>query len=112
MSIAAAVLDAVRAELERRPGARLNKVGLRIGEVSGVAADSLRFSFEVLVSGTEMEPLALELEFVPRRNRCLECGEVFAVVDYNFDCSACGSRRTESAGGDELELAYLELDEP
>jgi hydrogenase nickel incorporation protein HypA/HybF len=112
MSIAASVLDAVRAEASRHAGARATKVGLRIGELSGVEPESLRFCLEVLVSGTDLDPLALDLEFIPRRNRCRDCGTVFAVVDYNFNCGACGSVHTEPAGGDEMELKYLELEEP
>jgi len=112
MSIAASVLDAVRAETGRHAGARAVKVGLRIGELSGVEPESLRFCFEVLVSGSDLDPLALDLEFVPRRNRCRDCGAVFPVVDYNFLCGACGSANTEPAGGDEMELKYLELEEP
>jgi hydrogenase nickel incorporation protein HypA/HybF len=112
MSIAASVLDAVRAEAARHAGTRASRIGLRIGELSGVEPESLRFCFEVLVSGSDLEPLALDLELVPRRNRCLDCGTLFTVVDYNFNCGACGGIRTEPASGDEMELTYLELEEP
>ena len=66
MSIANSVMDAVRSEVTRRPGARASKVGLRLGEWAGVDAESLRFCFEVLVKDTEVEPLALEIEFRPQ----------------------------------------------
>jgi hydrogenase nickel incorporation protein HypA/HybF len=111
MSIAASVLDAVRAEAVRHGGARVRAVGLRIGAVSGVEPESLRFCLEALVADTDLAPLRLEMELVDRRNRCLDCGTVFPVVDYNFTCSACGGARTEPAGGSELELGWLELDE-
>jgi hydrogenase nickel incorporation protein HypA/HybF len=62
LSIATEVLEAVRREAAKRPGARVQKVGLRVGELSGVSEDSLRFSFEVLVQGTDLDPLALEIE--------------------------------------------------
>jgi len=112
MSVAAAVLDAVRTETGRYPGARATRVGLRIGAVSGLEPESLRFCFEALVAGTDLEPLALDLELVPRRNRCRQCDTTFEVVDYNFVCGACGSLRTEPAGGDEMQLAYVEVEEP
>jgi len=63
MGIASSVIEAVRVEITRHPGARAAKVGLRLGEWSGVDVESLRFCLEVLVKGTELEPLALDIDF-------------------------------------------------
>ena len=112
LSIAKSVLETVRTELERRPGARLHKVGLRVGELSGVNADALSFSFEVLVKGTDLEPVALEIESSPRRQRCPECNQAFTVENYDVICPNCGASGTECVGGQELEFTYLELEEP
>jgi len=111
LSIANSVLEAVRAEIQRRPGARLLKVGLRVGELAGVDPEALSFGFQALVQGTEFEPATLEIESRPRRHRCGECGLDFIIRDYNVSCPRCGATRTECIGGDELELAYLELEE-
>jgi hydrogenase nickel incorporation protein HypA/HybF len=78
LSIATEILDAVQKEAQRR-NARVATVGLRIGDLSGVEQDSLRFCFEVLVQGTDLDPLALTIE------------------------------RTAGA---ELDLAWLEVEEP
>ena len=112
LSIAKSVLETVQAELARRPGARLHKVGLRVGELSGVNPDALSFSFEVLVKGTDLQPVALEIESSPRRHRCCECQHVFIVENYEAACPKCGASRTECVGGQELEFTYLELEEP
>lgn len=111
MSIAASVLDAVRAESGRRGEIRVTGVGLRVGQLAGVDPESLRFCWEVLVTGTELDRLPLEIEFRPWTNRCRRCGRTFQVEDYNINCPACGCLETEPAGGDELELAWLEVDE-
>jgi Zn finger protein HypA/HybF involved in hydrogenase expression len=99
MGIAASVLDAVHQELHRyaqglgvspEAGAqrvalpRAAKVGLRIGEFAGVDGESLRFCFEAQVKGTELEPLELEITWC---------------------------RAEDGWRGDELELAYLELED-
>jgi hydrogenase nickel incorporation protein HypA/HybF len=111
MGIATSVLDAAQNEAKRHPGAKLLKVGLRIGEWSGVDPDSLRFCFEALVLGSDNAP-ALEIEFRPRQNRCPSCGTVFALKDFEINCPNCGAAATEPVSGDELELAYVELEEP
>ena len=112
LSIANSVLEALRAEVGQRPGARLCKVGLRIGELAGVDPEALSFSFSVLVRGTEFERVALEIESSAHRQRCPQCGRTFTVVNYDVACPDCGAARTECIGGDELELAYLELEQP
>ena len=111
LSIANSILEAVRKERERLNGSRITKVGVRIGELAGVDPDALSFGFEVLVKDTEFEPMALAIEFVARRHECSRCGRVFNLVDYKVDCPACSSTETGCVGGDELELAYLEVEE-
>lgn len=112
LGIANSVLEAARAEMQRRPGARLVKIGLRVGELAGVDPEALRFGFDALASGTDLETASLEIEFCPRRQRCPACGREFTVVDFEVACPGCGESRTECIGGDELSLAYLEVEEP
>ena len=111
LSIAQSVLEAVRAEAGRRPGVRVCKVGLRVGELAGLDPEALRFGFEVLVRGTELEALQLEIEYCPRRQRCPQCRNEFVARDYDIACPGCGAARTECIGGDELEITYLEIEE-
>lgn len=112
LGIANSVLEAAQAEARRHPGARPIKVGVRVGELAGVDADALAFSFEALTRGTEWERVALDVESCPRRHRCPVCDTTFRVIDYRVDCPECGVSRTEYVSGDQLEMAYLELEEP
>ena len=111
LSLASSILDTVRAEAARHGGGRVVKVGLRLGEFSGVEQDSLCFCFEALVKDSELEPLALEIERVPHRNRCEGCETEFEVVDYEVACPKCGTLETRCVAGDEMQLAYLEMEE-
>ena len=111
MGIATSVLDAAQKEARRRPGTKILKVGVRIGEWSGVDPDSLHFCFDALVAGADPAP-SLDIDFCPRQNRCRTCGIVFALKDYKIDCPECGEPVTEPVSGNELELAYVELEEP
>jgi|SRR5215469_6137225 len=111
LSIAQSMLEAVEAEAVRHLGAKPSKVGLKIGELAAVDPDALRFGFEILVRDTALEGLQLEIEFCPRRHRCLDCGTEFSVKDFDFRCPACRSTRNDCVSGDQLEIAYLELEE-
>ena len=112
LGIATCLLEGVRAEMLNHPGAVPVKVTVRVGELAGVNPDALAFGFQALTAGTEWERLALEIETQPRRHRCPECQTEFRVVEYDCQCPACGANRTECVGGEELELASIELEEP
>jgi hydrogenase nickel incorporation protein HypA/HybF len=111
MGIANSVLEAVRGEMRRYPGARPARAGLRIGEMAAIDQESLRFCFEALSHGTDLEGLQLEIELCPRRHRCKDCGNEFNVADYDFQCRMCRALNSECISGDELELAYMEIED-
>ena len=112
LSIAQSVVDTVEKELASRPGALLRKVGMRIGELAGVDADSLRFSWDCLTRETAFEGVTLEIETRAWQRRCSRCELIFAVDDFQTICPRCATEETEPEGGDELDVAYLELETP
>jgi hydrogenase nickel incorporation protein HypA/HybF len=111
LSIASAILDAVREEAGKRPGVHVKKVGVRIGALSGVVPEALTFGFSALVQGTDLDPLVLEIESLPRRQRCPACDFTFEVSGDTLACPRCAKEETLFAGGDELDLAYIEVEE-
>jgi hydrogenase nickel incorporation protein HypA/HybF len=111
MAIANSVLHAVRTEMQRYPGAYPSKVCLRVGQMAAIDQDALGFCFEAITRETDLEGLELEIEVCPLRYRCRQCGREFVIQDYLFRCPDCASLETECVGGDELELAYLEVEE-
>lgn len=111
LGIAASILECVEKEAERHPGAHISKVGVKIGELAGVDRDALQFGFEVLVKDTDWEPLALDLEFVPRIQRCSQCAHEFRMTDYDPRCPQCSDLATVCISGEELDIAYMEVDE-
>ena len=128
LSIVAAVLEQLSELQERHAHARFTKVALRVGELAGVDVDCLRFGFECAVKETQWEPLALEIEHVARRQLCPHCNLEFSPRDFspgNQDvgtlaiaawapftaCPQCGETMTRTIAGDELQIAYVEVEE-
>ena len=111
MGIANSVLESVRTEAQRFPGRHIYKVGVRIGELAGVDPEAMRFCFEALVRGTDLEPLSLDVDYRPRRHECQACGRSFVAPLEDLACPQCGATDSRFIGGDELELAYLEVED-
>jgi len=110
MSIATSVIETAQEEQRKHPASRVTKIGLRIGEWSGVDQESLRFCFEALVS-SEKDPPVLEIEYLPRQNRCPSCNRLFRLKNFEIACPECGSSVTEPVSGDEMDIAFVELEE-
>lgn len=112
IGIAQNILDVVETQARSRPEAAFRAVGIRIGEFSSVNRDALDFAFSVLTRDTAFANVKLEVEWCPRRECCADCGTVFAGGNELSPCLNCGGRNTSLTGGDELDIAYLEVEEP
>lgn len=111
MGIANSILTGVEKELRRRPGCRAVKVGVRIGELAGVDPDALSFAFEALTLDTPLAGLVLDVEYRAARNRCRDCSREFEIQNFEVSCPVCDTLNTERLSGDELEFAYLEIED-
>jgi hydrogenase nickel incorporation protein HypA/HybF len=111
LGIAASILDSVEKEAKRHPGVHISKVGVKVGELAGVDQDALQFGFEVLVKDTAFEPLTLEVEYIPRVQRCPKCEHEFRMTEFDPRCPLCGDFGTRCVSGEELDIAYMEVDE-
>jgi len=111
LGIANSVLEAVRTEVTRYPGTYPVRVGVRIGEITALDQEALRFCFEAITRETQYEQLELQIELCQRRHRCAACSTEFIVRDYDVRCPNCQSPATTCIGGEELELSFLEVEE-
>jgi len=110
LGIASAIIEAVHAEMGKRGEARPSRISVRIGELSAVDPEALRFAFDALVRGTDLAKLILEIQECPARYQCRACGKTFSSREWITDCPACGARDAQCVGGDELDLAYMEIE--
>jgi len=111
LSIAESIIDLAVEEAKKRNSSAVVTIKLRLGEFTGVVREALDFGFEVARRGTLAETAVLEIEVVPLKSRCPECGLVGRPIDdFCFLCTACG-RPVEIISGREMQVEYLELEE-
>ena len=114
LGVASTVLDAVRSKAAEFPRSHAARVGVRVGEWSGVDIDALRFCIESLASSSELEGLRVEIDTLQNRNQCKMCGWVFRVVFYSdqadIRCPYFNSHKNTSlTGGTEQDVAVVVL---
>ena len=77
LSIALSLIDAICEELPRLgEGARVRAARLRVGDLSGVAADALTFAFDVASADSPIAGARLEIERSAGRELQLSALEV------------------------------------
>jgi hydrogenase nickel incorporation protein HypA/HybF len=82
---------------------------VRVGPLSGVVIDSLRFAFEALTPGTTAEGARLDIEETRPSFRCPDCQAEYQTPVGFYQCPSCGSAGGELLGGNELELVSIEV---
>ena len=109
LAIAQSLLEIVEQEARPYSGARVTWIKLRIGTLSAVVPDALRFAFEAITRGGIAEGAVLEIEEVPLKIRCHQCDKGFAVDDPFMVCPKCGGSDVEMVSGRELEIRSMEI---
>ncbi len=111
LAIANSIMNTVLAEAERRNVNSVTAVGLRIGALTDVVPDALQFGFSALTVGTPLEGTRLEIESIPVAGLCDECHRKFDVNGLVFICPECGSQDISVERGQELDIAYIQVDD-
>lgn len=103
-------LEAACGRARAEGASRIHRIGLRVGTLSGVEPDALRFAFESLSPGTAAAGARLEIDTVPARCRCPDCELEFEVDSgFIFTCPKCRRLTGELSQGREMELTALEI---
>ena len=113
LSIATNIVEAVTDHLREAGGGEVAAVTLRIGRLSCVHADALRFCFELVREGTPLAAAELRVIDVAVAVWCPSCrAEVELPGIQSLACPACGTTSGDIRRGRELDLESIELAEP
>ncbi|MBW2573955.1 MAG: hydrogenase maturation nickel metallochaperone HypA [Deltaproteobacteria bacterium] len=90
-------------------GHRVERVNLKIGKLSAVVPESLRFCFEIVAKDTPLCDAELNIEEVPVVVRCRDCNSQETINEPVFACRKCSSGSVEVISGQELDITSIEI---
>ena len=109
-----AICESIRGIIEEQAVAqgfaRVSRVCLEIGALSGVEIEALRFGFDVAMRGSPAETARLEIIEVPGTAWCMPCGVSVAVAQRYDPCPHCGSHQLQVSGGEDMKIRELEVE--
>ena len=111
MSITVSILETVRDQMSKNGVERLKSIKLRVGEMTAVEPDSLRFCFKACTDGSPLEGAVLEIETMALTGMCSGCNKVFG-LEYYFSsvCPHCGGTAADLVSGRELDIVSMEVE--
>ncbi len=112
MGIAMEIMEIVKASIPAEmKDARVEKVNLKVGKLSAIVVDSLRFCFNLVVKDSPLEGVELAVEEVPVVARCKDCRHQWTIDQPVFTCEKCQSGTIDILSGRELDISSIEIED-
>ncbi|MDZ7804254.1 hydrogenase maturation nickel metallochaperone HypA [Thiohalophilus sp.] len=110
LSICQSMLSQIEAVARDNRASAVHRVKVQIGPLSGVEPQLLQQAFPIAVAGSIARDAILDIELLPIRIECQQCGGESEATANKLICGHCGHWQTRLLSGDEMLLASLELD--
>jgi hydrogenase nickel incorporation protein HypA/HybF len=105
LALAEGIVDMV---CERADGRRVRRVTVRIGALTAVVPEAMRFCFGLAVEGTVADGAELAIDHRPGAAHCRACGLDVRLETPILLCP-CGSADLRVTGGRELQIVSMEV---
>jgi len=113
MGIAMEIVEIAAASIPKgMENVRIDKVNLKVGKLSAIVPESLRFCFEIVAKDTPVAGAKLIIEEVPVVARCNECSAEWTITGPVFTCIKCSSGSILILSGRELDIVSIEIADP
>ena len=96
---------------EQAGSRRVRAVRVRIGRLTGIDVQAVRFCYDLCAQGTQADGSRLEVDEVPGAGRCTQCQREIAL---DVPLGVCPCERAAllvRTSGDELVVTELEVDD-
>lgn len=115
LSVAISIVQSVTDAAPPNPGSGdaehevVAAVNVRVGAMSGVIPEALRFAWTPATQGTALAASELHIEFVPAAVDCPTCDHVVELPGQRLVCPICHTRTPRLVRGRELEILSIEF---
>lgn len=110
LAIAQSIIDVVEERARACQAAQVRRVRLQVGDASGIVAEALTGSFELLAGlSSLLEGAHLMIDRIPHRARCRQCEREFAVKNFVPLCPLCQEWSSDILSGTECQILEMEI---
>jgi len=110
LSVVTSLFDILEEKLKEQKGNKVTYVKLQVGLFAGVVPELLQTAFDIYKKDTFAEEAELDIEEVPYKVQCRDCGTTMIKDDFVFVCDKCGSTELKTLEGTEMILEKMEIE--
>ena len=105
------IAEALVAQVRRHTPAEtcVTSVRVGVGAKQCLAEESMALAWEAMTADTELEGAKLQVSILPWSLTCAACRHQWSGDGPLDCCPACGSKRTEAAGSNDISLLSMEV---
>lgn len=107
VTLAEGILRVVDDAARREPFARVRRLTVQAGALSGVEVRALRFALESIAPGTRLHGASICIDEPPAPAFCMKCTRPVEIRARTDACPLCGSHQLQPTGGTELKVVDL-----
>lgn len=109
LAICGSIADVVTRRASER---QVRVIHLRIGQLRQVVPETLGYCWGLVSAGSELDGAVLDIETVPARISCQDCGAVRELGDLPvFVCESCHGIAVSVVAGEEFAITALDVAE-
>ncbi len=112
MGIAQQIMNVVMQSLPPdAPDIQIRAINLTLGKLTAIVPQSLSFCMQVITKDTPLEGATLNINEIPFRALCKDCGKESEIADLPFQCRHCEGTNLEPLSGRELIVDSIEVED-
>ena len=97
-------------EGEKHKIEKINKINIKVGELTVLVPDCISYYFNIVARGTIAENTEINVEKIPVEIECNECGYKGIIGKNDYKCPKCKGLQYEITKGREFYLDTMEVD--
>jgi len=110
LAITESLVKIALAKAEEVGARRIKSINLKIGRLTGYVPEAVEMNFRLVTPGTKAEGAGLDIQWVPVRCRCRECGKEYISDELDLNCPQCGKLSGQIIDGREMFIDSMEVD--
>jgi hydrogenase nickel incorporation protein HypA/HybF len=109
-SVVEQLIRIAKQQVNERNAKKVYKISLVVGEGTGYMEESLKYYFNIMSRGSELEGAELAVRYIKTQLFCENCGEHFERKLFSFECPKCGKTGKFTKIGQEFYIDSMEVE--
>lgn len=104
------ILRIAAEEAAKHNAKRVSLIKVKVGLLTSILPECINYYFEILSKGTVAEGAVIEVEKLPLKVKCNNCGVLSEIEPKSFRCPECSSQDLTIVQGNEFYVDSLEVE--